>query len=187
MLKKIWHDPVWSKVISAGLLAGVVALFNWWSEITRASARMWSWLTSYSQAPTWLLLLLSVVSASVFLFLILLVFMGLRKVTDIDPEDWHNYRSDVFFSLRWRWHFESSGQIRELVCFCPECDFQVYPHDAGGYYPGGRVSFHCDSCGRDLGTVDQSFDSLKDKVTRFIQQKIRTGSWVTTKNTSPTT
>lgn len=52
MLKKIWHDPVWSKVIATGIIAlfGTIwagVHFDWWSSL----------LSTYL-TPVWLLFLL---------------------------------------------------------------------------------------------------------------------------------
>jgi membrane protein implicated in regulation of membrane protease activity len=56
VIKRIWHDPVWSKVISAvilGMLAWAGTHFGWWSAV----AHFWSLLWS-AAVPLWLLLLI---------------------------------------------------------------------------------------------------------------------------------
>ncbi len=64
ILKQIWHDPVWSKVIAAVILAALAAIwaavhFSWWQRL----------LSSYP-IPLWLLVLL--IALTLFSFAVLL-------------------------------------------------------------------------------------------------------------------
>ena len=64
-LKAVWTDPVWSKVISAGILALLVAaigiisnqFYSWWPSVAEGLKGMPSKRLS---APTWLIVLIYV-------------------------------------------------------------------------------------------------------------------------------
>src|SRR4029077_5592387 len=87
---------------------------------------------------------------------------------------WGSYTSDSFFGLKWRWRYEN-GAIQGLLPFCPHCDYQIFPDNTSPF--ASRVDFNCDSCKRNLGTLPETWASLESKVTRFIQQKLRSGAW----------
>ena len=68
MLKKIWHDPVFSKIISniitwvggsifVGLvgLSGFVVIYlnDWWSKIFEFLQKSILWVFSFSKVPNW--------------------------------------------------------------------------------------------------------------------------------------
>ena len=40
LVRRVWHDPVWSTVIATGIVAALTALvgvhFDWWSTVRRA-------------------------------------------------------------------------------------------------------------------------------------------------------
>jgi hypothetical protein len=64
-LKKIWHDPVLSKVIAAGLCVAIPwsvnRLFHWWSwsemfvTLCDMPRRAWAFLLGASPVPHWLI------------------------------------------------------------------------------------------------------------------------------------
>jgi hypothetical protein len=91
---------------------------------------------------------------------------------------WRKYTSDTFLGLRWQWCYSNDGEIYDLYSFCPYCNFQIFPYNIGAFQFSNRIEFRCDSCGMELGKFDESPRSLENKVKRFIQQKIRNGTWV---------
>jgi hypothetical protein len=65
---KIWHDPVWSKVIAAGILAAIAwtgTHFNWWSFFLA--------FLSASTLPNW----------AVIVLLVLLVLLAIRFILSV--------------------------------------------------------------------------------------------------------
>lgn len=181
MVKKLWNDPVWSKVIAGVILAAGATIgayfLNWWPNIGRFIKKGYELAFLSTNVPNWLLGLMSILSLPVILIAAALIWEKIHpKETKKGPE-WLSYRSDIYFNLRWRWNYFEDGNIFDLHTFCPHCDFQVFPHNASSFRMIDRIGFRCDSCGRNLGEMDESPDSLQNKVKRFIQQKLRNGFW----------
>lgn len=180
MFKKLWHDPVWSKVIAGVILAlgaTVAAYFlDWWPSIRVAIRNSIAFAFDSTLTSNWLLLLL------VLLALPTLILIGAIAWQSVSPSKarsptWQNYTTDIYFGLRWRWTYGTKGQIYDANTLCPHCDFQVYAKDVSTYRVIDHIAFHCDSCGRHLGEFNESFNSLEDKVKRLVQQKLRNGTW----------
>lgn len=188
MLKKIWNDPVWSKVISAAIL-GAVALasayfLNWWPTIGTLLATGVTFISASSSIPNWLIGLLALLTIPTIFILAVFCWEAVRPSKQV--LGWEAYTSDVFFGLRWRWQYSRTSQIHSLHCFCPHCDFQVFPLNVSSYAFQDKILFRCDSCHNSLGIFEESYSSLESKATRFAQQKIRNGTWDTVPS-GPTT
>lgn len=184
MIKKLWNDPVWSKVIAAAIIAlagtaWVAYLKNWWPAVWHGIEAAWAFLLSTTPVRHWVLGLLILFAT---LFALLLVSLSASmfwpksdpnsELVKIGP-DWHFYTSDKFFGLKWRWRYEGPEIL--LDAYCPQCDYQVFPDDNSDFT--GRIKFFCDSCKRNVATQDDSWGDMKSKVIRFIQQKIRNGDY----------
>ena len=178
-LKRLWRDPVWSKVISGLILAvwaGAVTRFlGWWPRIAAMMAFVVNWLRERSVLPNWAtMMLIAVVAASALSAL--RRFAKVLAATSAAGPHWSTYTSDEFFGLRWRWRY-AGGDIVDAWTFCPSCDLQVYPRNASAYSSVDRIAFKCESCGRELATMDEPYEAVKDRAIRFIQQRLRTGAW----------
>lgn len=59
MLRRIWDDPVWSKVISDGIIAVLVSIWayiaGYTSVFMSCLRQAWIFATSYSSVPNWAL------------------------------------------------------------------------------------------------------------------------------------
>ncbi len=176
VLKKIWNDAVWSKVIASVIIAGAGWLtyrLNWWPGwITRKIASLWAYLLSSSVIPRWLLILLILIAVPIIVLACVLMWVALFQKKD--NALWSSYTTDFFDGLRWRWRY-ADGRVDRLLSFCPVCDFQVFPDTTSSF--ADRIGFHCESCGKNLGTHQGPYAYLENKVTRLIQQKLRAGSW----------
>jgi len=183
MLKSIWKDPVWSAVIASAILGvgGAVGTFllGLWPSIGRWFVDVWTLGGQPSQLANWVVWLSALLSVPTLLFLVALIWTAVRPSQKVADESWRAYTEDEFLGLRWRWDYSPSGRLEHPAPFCPTCDYQVFPHHASAFNVIERIGFHCDSCGRNLPEFDESFDSLSNKVERFIQQKLRTGTWKT--------
>jgi hypothetical protein len=66
VVSKAWHDPVWSKVIAAIILAVLGAIgtyfFNLWPPIGSIVAQFFQLLAETTNVPNWLLSLLVLLS-----------------------------------------------------------------------------------------------------------------------------
>lgn len=174
MLKKIWHDPVWSKVIAGVALAALAVIgayfLDWWPAMTQwlgAGVRL---LGRSSSVPNWLLGLLVLLALPA-------VVVGATLLAARRGDDWRSYTTDNFYGLRWRWHYIGDGIPDRLATFCPNCDFQVFAQDASSFRSVPRIAYHCDGCDSQLATFDEPDVSLHHKVERLIQQKLRNDTW----------
>lgn len=180
MLKKLWNDPVWSKVIAGAILAVGALLgtyfLDWWPSIGRFAKDAYNFAVSPTSLSNWVIGVLGLLATLTIIVLLALIWQKIFPSSS-STADWWNYRVDTFFDLRWRWRYFEDGQICDVHTFCPHCDFEVYAEDASAYRGVDRIVLRCDSCGQKLGEFGESFASLENKAKRFIQQKIRNGSW----------
>jgi hypothetical protein len=177
VIKRIWHDPVWSKVISAGILATlaiVVTYFGGWGPaLVHAASAIIAFLSEATAVPNWALALLGLCAAAV---LFLLGVAAYTAVFESGPTH-RGYVQDVLLGAVWRWHYNADGQPREVAAFCATCDYQLQARVHYPYSTSAVVTLHCEDCQKALGGIDGTWDSLQDRVVRKIQQTIRTGEW----------
>jgi hypothetical protein len=172
--RRIWADPVWSKVISAVILAAfpAAAAYNWWAEVVAAIAIAARFLLAATPVPNWLL---GIVGLCVIVVVSIIIFGLYAWLHPRVVPSWRSYREDVFLGLKWRWRYDDDGRIYRLLPFCPSCDFQIVPHDASD--AGGlRIRFLCDGCARPEITVNGALAEILDRVARHIERKIRAES-----------
>lgn len=182
-LKGIWKDPVWSKVISVAILAGLASIWatvkgKWpaigaglWSLLTSA----WVWLGSASEVWNWLLLVLVAISLVVAYVVIRLYIES--RTESIAPLTFRDYRKDHFEGLDWYWSYNAVDAIILLHPCCPQCQLQLEGKYQYSGHGGLRITYTCESCNAVRAKFEEHEDSVKDRIQRFIQQKLRTGSW----------
>jgi hypothetical protein len=175
LFKKLWHDPVWSKVIAGVILAGgataATSYFRWWDAVGRFVAQLWGYVVSRTPTPNWLLAGLTLLAVPT------LLLVG-RACSSTSPRSaLAAYRTDLFFGLRWRWRYGEGGLPFDLYSFCPSCDYQVYAEHRSLYSAVPQIVFHCDNCGRDVAQLQEPLESLESKIRRLIQQRIRSDAW----------
>lgn len=191
MIKKVWNDPVWSKVIATAIVAvvGVVASFawGWWPPIGRTIAQAYDYLGSSTEVSNWLILVLALLALFAVAFISVLVWIRFAPTT-ADAPTWKDYTKDEFFGLKWRWRYRADDTIGDICTFCPICDFQVFPRPARPYpnNQGSSITYDCDGCGEHLADVAEDPNALENKVERSIQQKIRAGTWASEPDSSST-
>lgn len=126
MWKSIWNDPVWSKVISAAILAAAAALgtyfLDWWPVMGRYLSEGIAFSAAKSLIPNWLTAVLGLLAIPTLLLLLALAWQLLRPEKP-SAADWEAYTSDNFFGLLWRWRYIGQS-MSEMHTFCPHCDFQ---------------------------------------------------------------
>lgn len=182
MLKKLWNDPVWSKVI-AGVILAIGAtfatfFFDWSSMIGKFVAQCYAFIVATTPIPNWVLLLIAILALPTVIFFGAVVWQKAFPSRST-ASSWKNYTTDFFFGLRWRWRYRGEGLIYDMHTFCRHCDFQVYAQDVSSYRVIDHLAFRCDSCGCHLAEFQEAYASIESKTKRFIQQKIRNGTWST--------
>lgn len=177
--KSIWNDPVWSKVISTGIVGafalGLSYFLDWWPVLGAYLTTALTFASDKSLIPNWLIGLLILAALPAVAIIATLVWQAVSPRA-AESISWQSYTSDFFMGLRWRWCYAGDYMI-DFRTFCPHCDFQVHPENVSAYRVVDRIAFHCESCNTHLGTFDESYRSLENKAERFAQQKIRNGKW----------
>lgn len=180
-LRKIWKDPVWSTVIATGLLFFLTAtgtyFLNWWPSIQSFFKTIWQFFVASTSVPNWLLLILCICAVMVTIALGAICWAATRPSTE--SKSWRQYTTDNFFNLKWHWSLGRDGDIYNLFPCCEGCEYQVTPTETyHGFDSERHTAFECDACNRDRVLIKGSQYEIESKVQRFIQQKLRTGSWV---------
>ncbi len=174
MWKKIWNDPVWSKVIASAIIAGagfgLVVATGWWPTVLSWIKSFVLFLSSPSAIPNWIIIL-----TALFLLLALRLFIKHFVKSLATQYSWLAYTTDNFMGLRWRWRY-IDNEISEPVVFCPHCDFQLIPKDISDFGPA-LTQFKCNNCNTSLQSIKHSYYEICQIVTRQIQLKIRNNSW----------
>lgn len=177
MINKIWKDPVWSKVISAGILALIASVSAYflgaWPTIKVALSQAWSFVLSSTSVPNWIIGIMAVPC----LLLGYVILIGIKEwLIGESGVGFKNYTKDNFFDLLWVWRY-SGNEIDDLHSLCPRCQYQILPKDAASFAAVPRYEYTCDDCGYFVGFIEGYPDELHQKVKLKIQKSLRTGEW----------
>lgn len=139
-LKKLWKDPVWSAVISAGLIALASYLFGLWPTIWQAMGSVLGLLALPISIPLWLIIV-----AIPALLLVIPIIIALRP--DREPP-FTKYTNDNIFDINWAWQwstptrYRSQYELKALTPRCPTCHAVLSIND----YSGSLVSCINENC-----------------------------------------
>ncbi|WP_413664871.1 hypothetical protein ACG1BZ_06285 [Microbulbifer sp. CNSA002] len=178
MLKGIWKDPVWSKVIATGILAVIASfgtyIFGVWPEIGSAFSQAWSFTIASTSTPNWLLALMAI-PCILLIFSVLVEIKG--KISASEPtKTWKSYTRDNFLGLLWSWRY-TGNKIYNLHSLCPQCEYQILPKDVSAFSAVPRYDYSCEDCGYSAGSFEGYPEDLLQKVQLKIQKGLRTGQW----------
>ena len=122
MLKKLWNDPVWSKVIAGTILGGGALLgsyfLNWWPIIGRFTTNVSDFTFLSTSLPNWVIGFLCLLAVPSVVVVAILVWQSLFPSSS-NIANWRHYRTDILFGLRWRWNYFDSGLIYDCIPFAP--------------------------------------------------------------------
>jgi hypothetical protein len=168
LLRKAWSDPVWSKVIAAGIIGAAGSYFlGWWSGIGWLISAIFGFLGRTTPVWNWLIGAVSLVAILCTLELWLQDRSAKKRAAAVPL-----YTKDEFFDVEWRWQF-GHGKITDLYSFCTKCGLQVYARDMGGYAAVPRVGFPCEDCGKIAGPFEGTDSSVENQVIRLVQRNMR--------------
>ena len=173
-LKKVWSDPVWSKVISGGILFAIGAIYSsvhWWGQVHTALTAAWLFAIADVPVPRWFFWILVL---CVVLGIALVGALILTKSQEI-PDERLNYKEDDFLNLLWRWRYEG-GQVSHLNAYCNYCDYQL-DIDISRSYSEPCTDYLCPNCGRTNETFNMERMHIENRVIKLIQLKLRNGGW----------
>jgi len=170
MLKKLWNDQVWSKVIGGVILAAILAVVsyfgNWWLTIRSWVANSYDFLFRTTPIPIWLLAVLIALS----LVTVATAIASFRK-----PR-WRKYTQDEFKGYSWSWKYRDDGTPDELQCFCTHCDYEITDYSTL-WSDGHKLERHvCPNCQLTRVPLGKKSD-VHHAIQRLIEQKIRNGKW----------
>lgn len=183
LILKFWRDPVWSKVISSGLLLffGLMGtwVFDLWPVIYKFMVQVWNLITYKIHIPVWLLAL----SVPFLIFLVPLI----RSVIPDREPSFIKYKSDNILGINWSWEWASPNfysekySIKNLHPRCPNCSSSLEIND----YSGHLVSCINDECnwkwshrGSFQNMITHS-SQLNQKVHNIIDRKLFNGEYKT--------
>lgn len=184
MIKKLWKDPVWSKVIATGVIALLAYtgayLLGLLPTIIAFVIQSWGFVTASSSVPNWLIGIMAI--PCLMLCWELVVELKCRITPDASEQvSWKSYQRDNFFGLLWAWRY-SGNSIEGLHSLCPNCEYQVLPRDASAFEAVPRFECKCDDCGYSAGSFEGEPRELLHKVELKIQKELRTGNWIKREN-----
>jgi hypothetical protein len=184
VLKKVWVDPVWSKVIAnaiwyagaavvtAVVTAVVVYFGGWWpyiaewrSHLATIASEIGLIVAASTIVPNWLFIPICLLAAFG------VVRLGKALYRRIKP-DWHDYRQDTFFGIVWRWGYDCGNHITTPIAYCPMCDTQVRPGPDPRHPHPNRFVYHCGHWDNQVPINDSHTNTL-DKIVLQIDRKIR--------------
>lgn len=171
MLKKLWSDPVWSKVIATGICAALaIYIGGWTATLWQALLASWNYLMTSMTLPRWIVGVMGVWSVTT------LVVAGIALLRPEKRTEWLTYREDMLFHLRWRWKLTSNANPYDVSVFCPLCDLQLVPSwDEYALTPSTSFQCRCGCAGP--WRFSESWPSLEQHVKMTVQQKIRNNTW----------
>jgi hypothetical protein len=167
-LKKIWADPVWSKVISVGIVALIPIAYaysqGWWPYIGQ-------WIVLNSPIPNWLLIILSIlVFWKIGEIGIKFIYKPKRKAYA-----WTSFRKAKIDGIVWHWSYINNGCFDDdsLILCCPRCDYELRRDDMNQFI------LKCKHCNRNIRELSPSVDGpnsyveFMDHIKLEIERRIR--------------
>ena len=158
-----------------GLLLG---LLQWltgfistsWHACKLALIWLFHLILSSVPVPVWLIVLVS----PLIIPTLFRIFYKIRR-KDVKPPTWRDYKEDDIMGMRWRWSYGYySGDIYDIVCFCPSDDTQLIYEDWGS-----KIAFRCETCDRRFGPFEGHRNYFLGRIERQIHRKLRSDEWKT--------
>lgn len=171
LFKKIWHDPVWSGVISGVLVAFLGVLFSLVKSLVSENVNMWEGLKIVFgfKVSIWLVLIV--------FWIILIVFRVVEKrrrnakaapnCPFVKGFVTGNYQGHIWV-WNWKWYGDQKiYYVDDLSIKCPKCKDGLLTIDGSG------LNYWCGKCGisipYDCFNVD--FDAVKNQILNDARKK----------------
>ncbi len=181
-LALIKKDAIWSKVYASLLISAVsfslvryaslfrffqiVLSFLWYGVLKVASL-----LTTDISLPVWALILLLIPLRKYIASAIETITE--RKQKQISSFNYHDYQSDTFLGVTWRWQYGQGGKVVNLGCFCPFCDYEITVRHTALYDQIQNTILDCDECGHRPQREAFPHDELEDRILKKIRLQLR--------------
>jgi hypothetical protein len=147
-LKKLWTDPVGSKVVAWAIIGLIgVAMTLWIPGLLSIFRSLWLWITADFAVPRWLFLLLSGYSL-ITLVLIIQAWLSSYSGVPEAPITQRDYTKDRLYGLVWSWQYSTiDDSIIGLATFCPKCDYQLFGCESRSFRLSHPLEYCCPECG----------------------------------------
>lgn len=176
MSSKTWKDPVWSKVISYGII-GVIGIISGYimgwlpfikSLLLDGFSTIWKYISSSTLTPNWLLIVLGVITTLFIVLIAILVISSFKR----SSVNYTEYTSDNFYKFKWAWSY-IGGTVNNIYSLCPKCNYEISPSTCGFNLSYG----YCEECGYETGRQHVARSEIERKVLLKIHKNIRNGDW----------
>ncbi|MCL4795763.1 MAG: hypothetical protein KJZ84_14475 [Bryobacteraceae bacterium] len=174
LLKKLWYDPVGSKVLAAGIVAVLAALLTYilelWPVFASFLITTYSFLRASTPVYNWLIGLVIVLIGLALRGFVAGHRKGGKGTLIID------YTSDEFFGVCWRWRIDEGMPhgIGHLHSLCPKCRYQILPRETMELRVSQWiVNFECQDCGYKGETQAGMWREVEQRVILKIQRNLR--------------
>lgn len=178
MLKKLWHDPVFSKVI-AGLILAVPGLIV--AEVSGLFFKIGNHVSAVkvffegpidTKLPLWQWALISI------FFLIGIfstIFVSYKKFSksEVIPNYFDQYTEDEFDGIRWRWSYFSGDIINDFSSFCPKCDLEIEATPTPISRTGRHIVYKCPDCKFQSQIFSGSESEHRQSILKQIERALR--------------
>jgi hypothetical protein len=158
-------------LVFTGLTALLVTVFGDWNTVGRALLGAWDYVTASTAVPRW-----AVGIVSIWTVLTTIIVVAVRLQVSGSGEDWHSYRTDNFYNMRWSWNWSGDSQPYNLSVFCPVCDYQLDCWKDSPFDAVDAIRYEC-HCGAGPWRFQESQNVLNNRVKKLVQQRVRTGQW----------
>jgi len=176
MIKALWNDPVWSKVI-ATVLIGVFTLIGTlllglWPLLISALLGAWNWIISDIKLPLWFFMLL--LGAAGFLFLAIFSnALENYRLKHKDTPPWKDYTSEHFFGARFEWQWSHNNTPKNLLPLCLQCDAIMTKYDTSAYMVSPTLQLICENCGYKGVEIEGTETDLNRKILIQVELRMR--------------
>lgn len=158
MIKKIWHDPVLSKVISSIIIfLGSLIIFylvGLWSILGSFLQQISSLAVTKSNIQNWLLAFLGILT----IWKLCDVFKKLFYRPTRPRDAFRSYRKDKIDGIVWRWNYANSpyGALYRgsVVPHCPKCGYEL--ELVGILRLSDPIIFRCGRCNKNIRELKRS-------------------------------
>lgn len=163
-------------VVGGLILAAILAFPEWFKTSWKVIVATWHFLFASIPVPRFVLGLL-------VLFCLVMAYREIRravqKVLNVPSiDDSFLYTKDEIFGLVWRWDYSTSNPLERLRAFCPRCDtILVHSLDFVSRNYQSWTTFSCETCKKEVTTLEGDINHVLQKVGRQIERKVRTGEW----------
>ena len=151
--------------LAVGLLV-VGSFLGLWSTLSTWFFVLGRFLAASTEVPNWLLGLFALCAC------IVAGWLG----ASLRPERARPRRApirgqDSFFNIRWRWSYDDSGAVRDLVPHCQRCDHRLVLQDLDHRHRVGRYECRCERCGAVACEIDCPVDEFQGRVLQRIHEQ----------------